>query len=125
MATCLITVSIGELWDKYVILKLKRSKIDDPTKLAHVETEIELLEPKLRAHQIAPEVQEALFQVNSKLWDTEDALRQKEATKTFDQEFIELARSVYYTNDKRCAIKREINESLGSLVKEVKSYKPY
>ena len=66
-----------------------------------------------------------LASINGKLWDIEDLLRDKESIKSFDQDFIELARSVYYTNDKRAEIKKEINTKYGSLFVEEKSYKNY
>lgn len=125
MTTCLVVVSIGELWDKYTILRLKNDKIADVDKLEYVKREIDLLRPHLENHPVPPDVEDSLYITNGKLWDIEDALRRKEASKVFDEEFIQLARSVYRTNDERCAIKNRINETHDSLVKEVKSYAPY
>ncbi|MFO7305659.1 MAG: DUF6165 family protein [Gammaproteobacteria bacterium] len=124
-----VPISPGELIDKITILQIKSERISDPTKVANVRAELALLEQVWRdspyaANDIAAEWA-ALRRINEKLWDVEDRLREKERTKTFDEEFIELARSVYFTNDERAAVKRTINTKLGSKIIEEKSYAEY
>ncbi|MBW2557915.1 MAG: tetratricopeptide repeat protein [Deltaproteobacteria bacterium] len=124
-----VEVSIGEFIDKLVILKIKAERITDPLKLGNVRTELEILQ-SMYEKQISKSVKldgliEELWKVNNKLWDTEDALRKEELHKRYDQNFIELARSVYFTNDHRANIKRKINELLGSHIIEEKSYTAY
>ena len=122
-----IPVSIGELWDKYTILLIKQRKIHDENKLAHVNTEKDFLESHMNTFLLYKE--NPLFielqDTNERLWDIEDALRIKESDKEFDAEFIELARSVYFVNDKRAAIKKDINIQFGSAIHEVKEYVDY
>ena len=121
-----IPVSIGELWDKYTILKIKELKINDATKLEHVKREIEYLFEHMKEYQFQNDDNfNDLFKINKELWDIEDNIREKERMQEFDDEFIELARSVYFTNDKRALIKKEINEEYNSLICEVKNYKKY
>lgn len=124
-----IPVSIGELVDKITILKIKAQKITDSTKLNHVKHELGLLESKLAAldgGRARFEAQErALQAVNETLWQVEDDLREREAQGLFDQQFIEWARLVYITNDRRFALKNEVNALAGSAVREVKSYQDY
>jgi len=129
MKDILVPISPGELLDKITILRIKAARITDPAKLANVRLELELLEKTWRdsgaaSHDIASE-EEALQRVNERLWDIEDRIREKEAAQSFDSEFIELARSVYITNDERAAIKKRINTKLGSRIVEEKSYRPY
>lgn len=124
-----VPISPGELLDKITILRIKAARIADPAKLANVRLELELLERTWRdsgcaAHDLGGDEQ-ALQQVNQRLWDIEDRIRDKEAARAFDAEFIELARSVYFSNDERAAIKKRINQRLGSRIVEEKSYKPY
>ncbi|MFP4225946.1 MAG: DUF6165 family protein [Desulfobacterales bacterium] len=122
-----IDVSLGELVDKITILAIKLEKISDPEKLANIRKEYELLHEEMAAAGIteaAPEYK-GLYQVNRTLWEIEDKIRIKEAEKAFDDEFIELARSVYFNNDKRAEIKRGINLKYGSELIEEKSYAPY
>jgi DNA-dependent RNA polymerase auxiliary subunit epsilon len=122
-----IPVSIGELWDKYTILIIKKEKILNEDKLAHVSLELELLHTfmnKYTAYETSSLYVE-LLATNQKLWDIEDRLRIKENNKDFNNEFIELARSVYYTNDTRAHIKKQINEIFGSVIHEVKEYIEY
>jgi tetratricopeptide (TPR) repeat protein len=122
-----IPVSWGELIDKITILEIKRHKVVDPAARANIEKELFLLLEK--ADRPAParllELQDALKAVNNALWDAEDDLRGKEANGTFDDEFIALARSIYRHNDRRAALKREINELLNSVLVEEKLYKSY
>ena len=129
MQDILVPVSPGELLDKITILRIKSQRIEDVTKLANVRLELELLERKWQESGAAvAEVavdERALQNVNERLWDIEDRIRDKESVQTFDRDFIELARSVYIANDERAAIKKRINQKLGSRIVEEKSYRPY
>ncbi|OHE58525.1 MAG: hypothetical protein A2X71_02330 [Thiobacillus sp. GWE1_62_9] len=125
----LIEVSYGELIDKITILEIKVERIDDPDKVRNVSNELVILKDALATY-VPPdpkvdELADQLRSINGHLWDVEDRLRKKEHEKKFDDEFIELARSVYFTNDHRAKIKRELNELLRSSVVEEKSYQPY
>ena len=124
-----VPISPGELIDKITILQIKAARITDAAKVANVRHELALLEATWRASPYSSHDIEkhwsGLRRVNEKLWDVEDLLRDKERAHTFDQEFIELARAVYFTNDERAAIKREINTKLGSKIVEEKSYAAY
>jgi hypothetical protein len=122
-------VSYGELIDKITILEIKSRRITDDAKLANVRNELDMLNATwandaASQTDIADE-RERLHGVNETLWDIEDAIRMKERAQAFDQEFIELARSVYFRNDERAAFKREINLKLGSELVEEKSYQDY
>lgn len=122
-------VSYGELIDKITILEIKSQRIGDPAKLTNVRNELELLNATWANHpashaDIADE-RARLFAVNEALWEIEDEIRLKEKAQAFDAEFIELARSVYFRNDERAAVKREINVKLGSQLVEEKSYQDY
>ncbi len=122
-------VSYGELIDKITILEIKSRRIADEAKLANVRNELDLLNAtwgNSTASQtdIADE-RARLLTVNQLLWDIEDRIRLKERAQAFDQEFIELARAVYFRNDERAAFKREINLKLGSELVEEKSYQDY
>ncbi|MGY3230136.1 hypothetical protein ACVWWJ_001620 [Luteibacter sp. HA06] len=122
-------VSYGELIDKMTILQIKLQEIKDDAKLANVRNELELLDAtwkndKASDTDIAEETAR-LLAVNQRLWKIEDDIRMKERAQAFDQEFIQLARSVYIENDERAAIKREINVKLGSTLVEEKSYQDY
>ena len=124
----LINVSIGELIDKFTILLIKQKKITNDEKLLKVKTEIEYLQPNIqevKENYDIDELFEQLVLINSKLWDTEDNIRIKEKNKVFDDGFIQLARSVYFTNDERAHIKNLINEKTKSAIFEVKSYEKY
>jgi len=129
MKDIVVPISPGELLDKITILRIKKERVRDPAKLANVCLELELLEQTWRQSGCAAasrgEDEHALRGVNEKLWDIEDRIRSKESTQSFDAEFIELARSVYLTNDERAVIKRRINISLGSRILEEKSYASY
>ena len=127
--TIRIPVSFGEVLDKITILEIKSERIDDAQKLQHVHTELEALnqhwqEAITEPGRVAAERRE-LKAVNEKLWEIEDAIREEEAAGRFGERFIELARSVYFTNDERAAIKKRINLSLGSRFVEEKSYRDY
>ena len=119
---CKIPVSIGELWDKYSILLIKREKIADVNKLKHILNEINYLDPYIKMYHLNDDLQTEIKECNKTLWDIEDAIREKEKTHTFDDIFIQLARSVYITNDRRCEIKNRINIAFNSSLFEVKSY---
>jgi hypothetical protein len=125
----LVPISPGELLDKITILRIKAARIVDAARLQHVRVELELLERTWRtsgcATRVPPKEEQALQAVNEKLWEIEDRIREKEAAQSFDADFIELARSVYHSNDERAAIKRRISMRLGSRVVEEKSYAPY
>ena len=129
MSDILVPVSPGELLDKITILRIKAARILDPAKLANVRLELELLEQTWRESRFSgvdiARDEHALQQVNERLWDIEDRIRDKEARQTFDREFIELARAVYHSNDERAAIKKRINRALGSRLVEEKSYQSY
>jgi hypothetical protein len=128
MDTILVPISPGELLDKITILRIKSQRMSDPQKLANVRHELELLEKTWKEAIGAADVgseERALEQVNQRLWVIEDDIRDKEAARTFDQRFIELARAVYIENDERAAIKKRINTRLGSKIVEEKSYKDY
>jgi hypothetical protein len=121
-----IEVSIGEIVDKLSILRIKKNNITDSDKLANVTKEYDYLYDIIFDElRVSEDDFLNLVSINEKLWDIEDLLRDKESIKSFDQDFIELARSVYYTNDKRAEIKKEINIKYGSLFVEEKSYKNY
>ena len=121
-------VSLGELVDKISILHIKNTNIKDNEKLLLVKEELSLLQQTLNDHvnsdQIKPFL-DSLIDINSKLWVIEDDIRDCERDKNFDQKFIDLARSVYFTNDKRSELKLEINKKFGSKIVEVKSYEKY
>ena len=121
-------VSLGELVDKISILHIKNINIKDNQKLLLVKEELSLLQQTLNdnvnSDQIKPFL-DSLIDINSKLWVIEDDIRDCERDKNFDQKFIDLARSVYFTNDKRSEIKLEINKKFGSKIVEVKSYEKY
>jgi len=124
-----IEISIGEFFDKLTILEIKRERITDQAKLVNINKELAALNAMLKGLPVSRadvenEVNE-LKAINEKLWVIEDDIRDKESKKSFDQEFIELARAVYFTNDKRSDVKRAINIILGSDFIEEKSYEEY
>jgi hypothetical protein len=124
-----VPVSPGELLDKITILRIKSQRIRDAAKVANVRLELDLLERTWASLGAATSDvtadEQALQAVNEQLWDIEDRIRDKEAARSFDQDFIELARAVYHRNDERAAIKKRINVALGSRIVEEKSYQPY
>ena len=127
--TIKVEASFGEFLDKITILEIKCERISDPAKLENVNRELNLLQKSWEAHpasktDISDEMAR-LKAINEKLWEIEDDIRDKERNKAFDQEFIELARAVYFTNDERAAVKRELNLKLGSELVEEKSYADY
>lgn len=122
-------ISVGELIDKITILKIKQGKITDMEKLANINHELSELEKTWEASKDPSiditDLLEKLKNVNTKLWEIEDKIRAKESSSEFDQEFIELARSVYQQNDLRAALKKEVNIRTGSALTEEKSYRDY
>ena len=121
-------ISFGELVDKISILMIKKKNISDSIKLQHVNKELEFLQKTLKKYISEDKINEfllALVNINSKLWDIEDDIRECERKRLFDQTFIDLARSVYFTNDERAKVKNDINETFGSELVEVKSYEEY
>ena len=121
-------VSLGELVDKISILHIKSININDQVKLKLVIEEMDMLNKTLDNNIKRDDIKiflELLIEINSKLWVIEDDIRDCERNKIFDQKFIELARSVYVTNDKRSEIKLDINKKFGSEIVEVKSYEEY
>jgi hypothetical protein len=129
MSEILVPVSFGELLDKIAILQIKSERMGDATKLANVRAELSALEKTWMAHPAASgdvaRLRLELKAVNERLWVIEDEIRLKEQAQAFDEEFIKLARSVYYENDERARIKKEINLALGSSYVEEKSYQDY
>nr|WP_300541536.1 DUF6165 family protein [Maricaulis sp.] len=130
MTTTIMTaIAPGELIDKITILRIKSERIADEAKLKNVRAELEVLN-RTRAESIPDSEDMArldaeLKQVNEALWEIEDDIRDCERNKDFGEEFIRLARAVYITNDKRAALKKEINLLLGSAIVEEKSYAEY
>ena len=127
--TIKVELAYGELLDKVTILQIKSERITDKSKLANVNKELELLNNLWKSDEkssvdISNEFT-ALKEINEKIWDIEDDIRDKERVKEFDEKFIDLARSVYFSNDKRAEIKRAINLKLGSELLEEKSYSDY
>lgn len=129
-AMCLTAeISYGELVDKITILTIKTKNITVPEKLKNIYTELKSLQDSYNQYigndTEIEQLQTELEIVNKALWDVEDAIRIKERDQEFDDEFITLARSVYITNDKRCALKKKIDTLLGSQITEEKSYEEY
>jgi hypothetical protein len=124
-----VPISPGELIDKITILEIKSERMSDPRKVANVRHELELLQSVWRSSPYAKvdigQEWSALKTINGKLWVVEDDLRDLERARRFDERFIELARAVYFTNDERAAVKRQINDKLGSKIVEEKSYADY
>jgi hypothetical protein len=129
MSEILAPVSFGELLDKIAILQIKSERMTDPAKLANVRNELSALEQHWMAHPAAghdiARLRADLKAVNERLWVIEDDIRIKEKAQAFDEEFISLARSVYFENDERARIKKQINLALGSAYVEEKSYEDY
>lgn len=125
----LVPVSWGELLDKITILEIKSARIADPAKLTNVGRELEALRAVVEAAGSLPDAARPLIDslraVNEALWDVEDEIRDCERRKEFQERFVELARSVYHQNDRRAALKRELNDLLGSELVEEKSYQAY
>lgn len=122
-----VEVSIGEVLDKVSILEIKLDKFTDSLKLANVRKEYNLLSKSMLSLSISHDSEEfvALKEVNLSIWNIEDNIRICESNNSFGDEFVKLARSVYYENDKRAAIKKRINIKNNSLVIEEKEYSEY
>jgi hypothetical protein len=124
-----VVLSVGELIDKITILQLKMKFIKNKEQLKNVNNELETLKPLLKENNLeTPKINELfaeLYEINLKLWKIEDKIREKERQSDFKDEFISLARSVYFTNDKRAEIKKKINLISGSELIEEKSYEKY
>ncbi len=124
-----VEVSAGELIDKITILEIKAERIADPEKLTNVHRELRsLTATREKALATSPELDEftvELRRINERLWQIEDDIRDCERKRDFGERFIELARAVYRTNDRRAAAKRRINELLGSELVEEKDYAAY
>ncbi|WP_186647982.1 DUF6165 family protein [Fluviispira vulneris] len=120
-------ISIGELLDKITILQIKSTQIKDSEKLANINKELQLLIDVCQKNNIDTNdfLVQSLKKHNEELWEIEDQIRDKERAKEFDEEFIRLARAVYFTNDKRADIKKKINLQSGSSLVEEKSYNKY
>jgi hypothetical protein len=120
-----IEVSTGEVADKISILLIKKEKITDVDKLENINKELSSLIEHFPAEILIDKLYSLLCAVNLSLWEIEDAIREKERLGEFDNEFIELARQVYITNDSRATLKMRINITYNSDMVEEKSYKPY
>ena len=125
-----INTSVGELLDKISILKIKEQKINDEKKLFNITKELNLLSSIAekfieKDEKSYKKFMDELFEVNLQLWETEDSIRILENKKNFNDEFIQLARNVYYSNDKRFEIKSKINNFYSSEIVEEKDYEDY
>ncbi|WP_305805590.1 DUF6165 family protein [Stenotrophomonas sp. YIM B06876] len=129
MSEILVPVSFGELLDKIAILQIKSERMSDEAKLANVRKELVALQQTWMAHPAAvrdiARLRAELKAVNERLWVIEDDIRLKEKAQAFDEEFVQLARSVYFQNDIRARLKKDINLALGSSYVEEKSYGDY
>ena len=129
MSEILVPVSFGELLDKIAILQIKSERMSDAAKLANVRNELAALETTWAAHPAAAQdiaaLRADLKAVNERLWVIEDDIRLKEKAQAFDDEFVRLARAVYFENDTRAKVKKDINLTLGSAYVEEKSYQDY
>ncbi|AUC16348.1 hypothetical protein BTO06_14840 [Tenacibaculum sp. SZ-18] len=127
-----IEVSNGEIIDKYTILEIKRVEIKDEKKLVNVQHEYDVLTPIVKSiydevsdESKLKELHNDLLTINKKLWKIEDDIRECERNKAFGQTFVDLARAVYFTNDERSVVKKDINTLTGSDLVEEKSYEDY
>tara|TARA_Y100000992_G_scaffold271333_1_gene212214 strand:+ start:215 stop:604 length:390 start_codon:yes stop_codon:yes gene_type:complete len=129
MNKILVEVSVGELLDKISILEIKKSKINNTSKLKFINQEYQILKSELEKNIKNLEKIEKLFNnlkaINLKLWSIEDDKRKCEKDKNFGEKFIKLSRNVHFLNDERAKIKLEINEATGSKIKEIKEYTNY
>jgi hypothetical protein len=129
MSEILVELGAGELIDKITILRIKSERIEDADKLNNIRFELGVLEETCNRHVPSSEeikrLTDALKTVNEALWEIEDDIRDCESESDFGDKFIQLARSVYITNDKRAALKKEINLATGARIIEEKSYKDY
>lgn len=121
-----IEVSNGEIIDKLTIIEIKLERISDEAKLVNLRNEYEVLnEAAAKIISKDDELYKALYDINCQLWDIEDDIRDLERNKDFGEKFIETARAVYFTNDKRSEVKKQINLKTGSNLIEEKSYEKY
>lgn len=124
-----LPVAWGEVFDKLTILQIKADKLQNPTQRANVTRERHQIDQVVgdltRFPAGLPALVQALKDINTQLWDVEDAKRDCERRQCFDDRFVQLARQVYFDNDQRAAIKRQINALLGSALVEEKSYQAY
>ena len=124
-----VELSVGELIDKISILQIKAERIIDRSKLENINKELDALmslwKDSINSNSNIESEMNDLKAINEELWDIEDKIRDKERNQVFDKDFIELARAVYITNDKRADIKRIINSKTGSELTEEKSYSDY
>lgn len=129
MDQIVVPVSPGEVLDKITILEIKSERMSDEAKLRNVRLELQLLNrtwaERVQADATVERIHAELKSINEALWEIEDDIRDKERLGEFDERFIELARSVYFTNDRRAAAKKELNLHLGSEIVEEKSYQDY
>ena len=128
-SVALVPIAFGELIDKITILEIKAERIGDPQKAVNIRNELDLLTAVLARFQVGDDgtgpLKAELKRINATLWDFEDQIRDCEREKDFGAEFIELARSIYRANDRRAAIKRQIDDLTGSAIVEEKSYCEY
>jgi len=124
-----VPVSPGEVLDKITILEIKSERMSDPEKVTNVRRELALLQEtwssNIRDSETIQKLHARLKEINETLWEIEDDIRDKERAREFDERFIELARAVYVTNDRRSQVKKELNLHLGSEIVEEKSYQDY
>ena len=124
-----VPVSPGEVLDKITILEIKSERMSDPDKVANVRVELDLLQKTwagaITEDDTIRDLHAQLKEINEALWEIEDDIRDKERAKEFDERFIELARAVYFTNDRRSEVKKKLNLHLGSQIVEEKSYQDY
>lgn len=125
-----IPASVGELLDKISILKIKHTRIQDNLKLANITKELDALNTVVQNHNINTaklydQYFNSLYEINNRLWGIEDKIRELEYNKQFDSLFVETARQVYYLNDKRAELKKQINHYYNSYIEEEKSYLLY
>ena len=124
-----VPVSPGEVLDKITILEIKSERMEDPEKVANVRVELKLLQDTWAANitddEVIRDLHAQLKEINEALWEIEDDIRDKERVKEFDERFVELARAVYFTNDRRSEVKKKLNLHLGSQIIEEKSYQDY
>ena len=129
MKEILVPISPGELLDKITILEIKSERIDDPQKVANVGHELGLLSKawsdSITEDTTISDLHRLLKSINEELWEIEDDIRDEERHDRFGQRFVELARAVYVTNDKRAHAKKDVNLHLGSDIVEEKSYQDY
>ncbi len=129
MNEILIPISPGELLDKITILQIKAERIEDPAKVANVRTELDMLQQvwqeKVEDDDTIAALAAELKSINEALWEIEDDIRDEERNRRFGERFIELARAVYVTNDKRADAKKRVNLHLNSSIVEEKSYQDY